>query len=202
MSQIVDAKIRFALQIQINTPTSAAQGFRPYRERSPRDQHAAKRRLLDQISDRTLLIFLGYWQGLRATVDDHYQEVVNGGSKAYVQSHLDLASYPLRTALQFDLKVGEPCPMQPCTKLPNCSHDCRHEFELLKVTTDDKGGRIEVPWVIEDVSSELPNGTGVKANVIAALEWRTPSMPAMPMDGGDDMSDDMSADASDGGGAT
>ncbi len=172
MSQTVTAKIRLSLQIQVDTPNTASR----YRNRTVAAQHSAKMALLHNLENPILLTFLGYWQNLTVTVDDGYVDTIPTAQQL-IQSNLDVANPALDEQLGFELQVGELCPGQPCTKLPNCSHDCYHQFVVNSVTTSSSGNTVVKPWIVDD-------GTGVKATVIASLEWTTPSMAAASLSGG------------------
>lgn len=171
MSQTVTAKIRLSLQIQVDSPATASR----YRNRTVAAQHVSKMALLSNLENPTLLTFLGYWQSLTVAVDDGYVDTIPTAQQV-IQSNLDVANPALDEQLGFELQAGALCPGQPCTKLPNCSHDCYHQFMLNTVTTTSSSTIIK-PWVVED-------GTGVKANVIASLEWTTPSMALLSLTGG------------------
>lgn len=165
MSQ-TNVTLRFSLQIQVDTPA----GANSYRNRTVGAQHSAKMGLLEKLTNPSLLTFLGYWENLTAEVTNDYQDTVPTAVN-YIQSHLDVANPTLKLAanLGFALTAGNALPLQPCTKLPTCGHDCYQQFPLIKPNA--------APWVVDD-------GTGVKANVIASLEWTSAAGMSMTAGGG------------------
>lgn len=161
-----NVKLRLSLQIQVDTPA----GANSYRNRTSGAQHAAKMGLLSKLTNPSLLTFLGYWENLTAEVTHDYQDTVPTAEE-FIQSHLDVANPTLKLAanLGFALHAGNALPSQPCTKLPTCGHDCYHQHPIEKPNG--------TPWIVDD-------GTGVKAHVIASLEWTSAEGMSMSAGGG------------------
>lgn len=196
----VNANIRFTLKINIETGDPKPNGLGPYMGRSSVEQSDAKRRLLGNVSTSEILQALSYWQfrvpSNPIEVDNYFHETVAqtgiaAGARYFIAYHLrSLNGLLAQGTNSFQLELGTICPQQPCTKLPNCSHDCLHEFMLNTLTPDGKGGTVRAPWIVNDADSAGKNGTGVTADVVVMLEWTTPIMSmSADMSGSPDASD-------------
>ena len=160
------ARMRLALEIQ--SASGAGGGKGPYKKRAPADQHVAKMGLLEELSSQAILDCLSPWLSLLITVDVDQQDSLPS-VPVLIQQQFDAVKANLEAALGFSLQVGNFCDGQPCMKLPDCSHDCRHVYEVNKVK---KGGSTGTPWTASH--------DGVTAKVIVSLEWTSRAMVAMP----------------------
>lgn len=164
MSKKVAANLRLGLDIHIDTPKG-----NPYRGLKNSEMHVAKMELLSCLSHPTLRTFMKYWEGMTVDVDDDMIDTIPPG-KTIIESHLAVANPALKSAISFEIGVEELCPGQPCTKLPNCSHNCEHVFGLSQLERDAKGKVISrKPWVITGPKSK------VVADVVAILQWTSES---------------------------
>jgi hypothetical protein len=181
----VTAKIRLALQIDIGS------GVPNYQALSSTEQHDEKMKLLEDLSKPQTLTYLGWWSALLVTVDNDYQSVELPGTypdetKKYLENTFAAVAGSWSTELGFVPGIGDLLPQQLCTKMPDCSHDCRHTYYVTKPTANPA---IRLPWKVGPTSGNSPHGVykGVTANVTVFIEWSTPSMQMAPMGGGDSM---------------
>lgn len=163
---VIRAHLRLSLDIVANSVKDGS-GKDPYSQRSPKEQHKVKMKLLENLSDEMLLEWLDVWDDLTIRVDDDYQES-SPKVPVLIKSQFLMAKEDLEKSLGFSLDAGLLCNGQPCTKQADCSHDCRHLYQTMKVPAGAVDGAKKEVWIVEH--------DGVEAWVITSLEWRSAKM--------------------------
>jgi hypothetical protein len=120
------------------------------------------------ITTATTTGILDTWKSIpNITLDLNYQETASPSpapTSQFVRTRFVVANGQLTAAGSgYTIDVGALTQASPCSKMPDCSHNCQHTFEVNRI---DSSGT-QKPWKV--------TWDGVVATVTVVAWWTTPA---------------------------